>query len=102
MSEPTDYVTLTEIPKRMRVGINSGRKALQEMRKHPRFPKPTIGGKYFWPSVADFLNFWNGRSVEGAGKSAGQEQDNGQTSHTGRAWTRLEAAKKRLGSRVAG
>jgi hypothetical protein len=102
MTEPADYVTEAEIVKRMRVGIHSGRKAIQEMREHPKFPPKTIGGKRFWPSVVDFLNFWNGRTVDAPGISPGQEQPHGQTPHSGRARPRLAAAKQRLGSRVAG
>jgi len=101
MTEPTDYVTDGEIARRMGVGINSGRKALQQMRAHPRFPPKTIGGKRFWPAVADFLRFWNGLTIDAPGTSAGQqEHHHGQTEHTGRAWPRLEAAKRRLGSRM--
>jgi hypothetical protein len=102
VSEPADYVTLAVIKKRMGVGIHSGRKALTEMRKHPKFPKATIGGKYFWPSIADFLLIWNGLTVDAPGIAAGQENSNGQTSNTGRPRPRLAAAKERLGGRVAG
>jgi hypothetical protein len=104
MSTPIEslYVTDGEIARRMGVGINAGRKAVQEMRKHPKFPPKTIGGKRFWPSVVDFLNFWNGRSVDTPSIPAGQEYNNGQTTHSGRARPRLAAAKERLGSRVAG
>jgi hypothetical protein len=98
----TLYVTDGEITRRMGVGVNAGRKALQEMRKHPKFPPKTIGGKRFWPAVEDFLNFWNGRSVDAPSISAGQESNHGQTTHSGRARPRLAAAKERLGSRVAG
>jgi hypothetical protein len=57
------YVTEGEIIRRMGVGIHSGRKALQKMRLHPKFPPQTIGAKRYWPSVVDFLDFWNGRSA---------------------------------------
>jgi hypothetical protein len=98
MTEPADYVTEGEIVKRMRVGMNSGRKALQLMRKHPNFPPKTIGGKRFWPSVVDFLQFWNGRTVEGTGNPAGQELNNGQTeSRTVHARPKLAAAEEWLG-----
>jgi hypothetical protein len=100
MTEPADYVTQGEIVRRMGVGINAGAKALQQMRKHPKFPPKTIGGKYFWPSVVEFLQFWNGRIVDAPGISAGQEDNHGQTTNTGRARPRLAAAKERLGSRV--
>lgn len=96
MSDQTLYVTEGEIAKRMGVGIRAGRKAVQEMREHPRFPPKTIGGKRFWPSVVDFLNFWNGRTVNAPGISAGQETNHGQTEYRGRAWARLEAAKEGL------
>ena len=102
MIEPADYVTEGEIVKRMRVGRDAGRKAVQEMRKHPRFPPKTIGGKRYWPSVRDFLDFWNNRSITAPGIPAEQEQNHGQTSHTGRARPRLEAAEARMGSRLAG
>jgi hypothetical protein len=96
------YVTDAEIIKRMGVGINSGRKALQKMREHPRFPPKTIGGKRYWPSVRDFLDFWNNRSITAPGNPAGQEHHHGQTPHTGRARPRLAAAEERMGSRLAG
>jgi hypothetical protein len=100
-SEPADYVTEREIVQRMRVGINAGRKAVQQMRKHPKFPPKTIGGKRYWPSVRDFLDLWNNRTIDAPGISAGQENHHGQTAHTGRARPRLEAAKQRLlGGRV--
>lgn len=102
MSEPADYVTDGEIVHRMRVGINSGRKALQKMREHPKFPPKTIGGKRFWPSVAAFLHLWNGLTLDAPGIPAGQEQNHGQTTNSGRARPSLAAAKERLGSRVAG
>jgi hypothetical protein len=98
----TLYVTEGEIVRRLGVGQNAGRKALQKMREHPRFPPKTIGGKRFWPSVVDFLNLWNGRSLNASGISAGQETNHGQTTNSGRARPRLAAAKERLGSRVAG
>jgi hypothetical protein len=41
------YVTLEQIPALMGVGINSGRKAPQEMRKHPKFLPRSIRGKYY-------------------------------------------------------
>lgn len=102
MTEPAVYVTEGEIVERMNVGINAGRKALQKMRLHPRFPPKTIGGKRFWPSVAAFLHLWNGLTLDAPGIPAGQEQPNGQTTHSGRARPSLAAAKQRLGSRVAG
>jgi hypothetical protein len=102
MTEPPLYVTEGEIVKRMGVGMNSGRKAVQQMRNHPQFPPKTIGGKRYWPAVRDFLEIWNNRSIPAAGNSAGQETTHGQTSHTGRARPSLAAAKERLGSRVAG
>ncbi len=102
MTEPAIYVTEGEIVERMNVGINAGRKALQKMRLDPRFPPKTIGGKRFWPAVAAFLHLWNGLTLVAPGNSAGQEQPNGQTTHSGRARPSLAAAKQRLGSRVAG
>jgi len=101
-SERVDYVTDGEIARRMGVGINSGRKALQQMRQHPKFPPKTIGGKRYWPSVVDFLNLWNNRIVDAPGISAGQEQNHGQTTNSGRARPRLAAAKERLGRDLAG
>src|ERR1700757_4921471 len=101
MTEPADYVTDGEIAKRMRVGINSGRKALQKMRQHPKFPPKTIGGKRYWPSVAAFLHFWNGLTLDVPGIPAGQENDHGQTSHSGRRRPSLEATKEWLGSGLA-
>jgi hypothetical protein len=78
MTEPADYVTDGEIARRMRVGINSGRKALQKMRQDPRFPQKTIGGKRYWPSVRDFLDLWNNRTITAPDNSVGQEINNGQ------------------------
>lgn len=102
MTEPAVYVTEAEIVERMGVGINSGRKAIQKMREHPKFPPKTIGGKRFWPSVAAFLHLWNGLTLDAPGNCAGQETNNGQTTHSKRAWARLEAAEERLGRRLAG
>jgi hypothetical protein len=102
MTEQPLYVTDGEIAKRMGVGINNGRKALQKMRLHPKFPPKDIGGKRYWPSVRDFLDLWNNRTIDAPGNSAGQEHHNGQTTHSGRARPSLAAAKERLGSRVAG
>ena len=94
-AEWTLYVTEREIVQRMRVGIHSGRKALQEMKKHPKFPPKAIGGKYYWGSMVDFLNLWNGRAGP-------LRQD---ASHEpiarGRTWREIEAAKERLGREVA-
>lgn len=101
MTEPTLYVTEGEIIKRMGVGINAGRKAIQKMRLHPKFPPKDIGGKRYWPAVRDFLEIWNGRSIAAPGNSAGQESKYGQTSHSGRARPSLAAAKEWLGGRVA-
>lgn len=100
MTEPTLYVTEAEIAKRMGVGMRSGAKAIQAMRLHPKFPPKTIGGKRYWPAVRDFLEIWNNRSIPAAGNSAGQEQDNGTTSHSGRARPSLARAKERLGMPV--
>src|SRR6266404_5149111 len=86
------YVTDGEIARRMGVGINSGRKAMQKMRRHPKFPPKTIGGKRYWPSVRDFLDLWNNRTIDAHSISAGQEIAHGQTTHTGRARPRLAAA----------
>src|SRR5882757_8953329 len=97
MTEPAPYVTDGEIARRMGVGINAGRKAVQEMRKHPKFPPKTIGGKRYWPSVRDFLDLWNNRTIDAPGISAGQENHHGQTEHRGRARPRLAAAEERLG-----
>ena len=67
MTEPAVYVTEGETVQRMNVGIHAGRKALQKMRQHPRFPPKTIGGKRFWPSVAAFLHLWNGLTLDAPG-----------------------------------
>jgi hypothetical protein len=102
MTEHPLYVTDGEIAKRMGVGINNGRKALQKMRLHPKFPPKDIGGKRYWPSVRDFLDLWNNRTIDATGNSAGQEQnDNAKTPYRGRAGASLEAAKERLGRRMA-
>jgi hypothetical protein len=84
------YVTEKQIIERMGVGVNAGRKAVQEMRKHPRFPPQTIGAKRYWPSVVDFLELWNGRPVAVPAEALAQEP------YRGRAWENLQAAKKRL------
>jgi hypothetical protein len=94
VTEQPLYVTLEEIPALMGVGINSGRKAPQEMRKHPKFPPRSIGGKYHWPLVKDFLDIWNGRRVDVRGVPA--EQAHAEISHTGRRRPALEAAQKWL------
>src|SRR6266446_3323796 len=91
------YVTDGEIARRMGVGINSGRKAVQKMRRHPKFPPKTIGGKRYWPSVRDFLDLWNNRTIDAPSISAGQETTHGQTTNSGRRRPGLEATKKRLG-----
>jgi len=96
------YLTDTELKRRMGVGINSGRKALQAMRKHPNCPRKDIAGKTYWPAFRAFLDLWNNVSISAPSISAGMETQNEQTSHTGRARPRLAAAKERLGSRVAG
>jgi hypothetical protein len=90
------YVTEAEIVERMGVGINSGRKALQEMRLHPKFPPRAIGGKRYWPSVVDFLDIWNGRHVVDAAVAPAEQP------YRGRAWANLEAAEERLRRRMAG
>lgn len=95
------YLTDKQIIKEMGVGINSGRKALQQMRLHPKFPGKNLAGKRYWPSVRAFLDVWNGLTVEGAGKPAGQEDQHEQTPYRGRAWANLEASKERLRRRVA-
>ena len=41
------YVTEKQIIERMGVGIHSGRKAIQKMRLHPKFPPKDIGGKRY-------------------------------------------------------
>jgi hypothetical protein len=91
------WVTDAEMIRRMGVGINSGRKALQQMRKHPKFPPRSIGGKTYWPSAVDFFDFWNGRRVDVPGIPA--EQAHIKISHTGRRRPGLEAAKEWLASR---
>ena len=96
------YVTQKEIVARMGVGINAGNKEVQKMRQHPKFPPKGVGGKWYWPSVRDFLDFWNNRTVDAPSISAGQENTHGQTTHSGRARPRLAAAKERLGGRLAG
>jgi hypothetical protein len=88
------WVTDAGMIRRMGVGINSGRKALQQMRKHPKFPPRSIGGKTYWPSAVDFFDFWNGRRVDVPGIPA--EQAHVEISHTGRRRPGLEATKKRL------
>jgi hypothetical protein len=100
MSEPTLYVTEKQIIERMGVGINAGRKAVQRMRQHPKFPPKDIGGKRYWPSVRDFLDSWNNRTITAPGDPAGQETTNGKTSYSGRARPSLAAAKEWLGGRV--
>jgi hypothetical protein len=89
------WVTDTEMVRRMGVGINSGRKALQEMRKHPKFPPRSIGGKTYWPSAVDFFDLWNGRA-----NSPRQEANHEPIAHR-RIWPEIEAAKERLGREVA-
>ncbi|MDB5616607.1 MAG: hypothetical protein JWQ24_845 [Tardiphaga sp.] len=56
------YVTDGEIARRMGVGVKAGRKAIQQLRLHPKFPPRTFGGRRYWPSVVDFLDAWNGRA----------------------------------------
>jgi hypothetical protein len=92
--EPPLYVTDAEIVERMGVGINSGRKELQKMRLHPKFPPRAIGGKRYWPSVVDFLDIWNGRPVVDAA-AAPVEQPHGH------AWAYLQEAKKGLSPEMA-
>jgi len=99
LTEQPLYVILEEIPALMGVGINSGRKALQEMRKHPKFPPRSIGGKYYWPLVKDFLDIWNGRRVDVRGVPA--EQAHVEISNMGRRRPGLEATKRRLAERMA-
>ena len=96
------YVTDAEIIKQMKVGINAGRKALQQMRQHPKFPPRTIGGKRYWPAVRAFLDLWNGLTVEAPGIAAGQENSNGKAAHTGRRRPGLEATQRRLGRSLVG
>lgn len=85
MTEPTLYVTESEIVRRMGVGIHSGRKAIQKMRLHPQFPAKEIGGKRYWPSVKDFLDRWNNRTLTAPSDQAGLETGNGKTPYSGRA-----------------
>jgi hypothetical protein len=92
------WVTDAEIIRRMGVGINSGRKALQQMRQHPKFPPRSIGGKTYWPSAVDFFDFWNGRRVDVPPIPAGQAHV--RISHTGRRRPGLEATEEWLGCRV--
>jgi hypothetical protein len=94
-AEWTLYVTEREIVRRMGVGINSGRKALQEMKKHPKFPPKTIGGKYYWGSMVDFLDLWNGRA-----KPLRQDANHEPIARR-RSWPEIEAAKERLGRDMA-
>jgi hypothetical protein len=94
-AEWTLYVTEREIVRRMGVGINSGRKALQEMKKHPKFPPKTVGGKYYWGSMVDFLDLWNGR----AGPL--RQGVSPEPVARGRIWPEIEAAKERRGREVA-
>ncbi len=94
-AEWTLYVTEREIVRRMGVGINSGRKALQEMKKHPKFPSKVIGGKYYWGSIVDFLDLWNGR----AGPL--RQSVSPEPIARGRIWPEIEVAKDRLGREVA-
>lgn len=68
----TLWVTDVEMIRRMGVGINAGRKALQQMRKHPKFPPRSIGGKTYWKSAVDFFDLWNGRRVDVPGLPADQ------------------------------
>jgi hypothetical protein len=100
-TEHAVWLTDGEIIKRMRVGQNAGRKALQEMRKHPKFPPRSIGGKTYWGSMVDFFDSWNGRRPDAPDISAGQETNHGQTTNSGRARPSLAAAEKWLGSGVA-
>jgi hypothetical protein len=100
MTEPTLYVTEGEIVRRMGVGIHAGRKAVQKMRLHPKFPPKDIGGKRYWPAVKAFLDFWNNLSIDAPGNQAGQEQNNAKTKYNGRARPSLAAAKEWLGGRV--
>ena len=102
MAEPKLYVTEAEITRRMGVGINAGRKAIQKMREHPKFPPRDIGGKRYWPAVKAFLDYWNHLSIDAPGIQAGQEQNNGQTDYRGRPRPSLARAKERLGGRLAG
>jgi hypothetical protein len=95
-AEWTLYVTEGEIVRRMGVGINSGRKALQEMKKHPKFPPKAIGGKYYWGSMVDFLDLWNGRA-----RPLRQDANHEPIVARSRTWAALEAAKERLGHEVA-
>jgi hypothetical protein len=88
------WVTDAEMVRRMGVGINSGRKALQQMRKHPKFPPRSIGGKTYWPSAVDFFDLWNGRRPDVPGLPS--DQSHVSLSCMGRARASLEAAKERL------
>lgn len=101
MDGPTDtlWVTDAEMIRRMGVGRGSGRKALQAMRKHPKFPPRSIGGKTYWPSAMDFFDFWNGRRADVPGLPS--DQAHVTISHTGRRRPVLEAAKARLAQRQA-
>lgn len=100
MSEPTLYVTEKQIIERMGVGINAGRKAVQRMRQHPKFPPKDIGGKRYWPSVRTFLDAWNSHTLDAPGNPAGLETNYGKASYNGRARPSLAAAKEWLGGRV--
>jgi hypothetical protein len=96
------YCNDRELIERMRVGLNAGRKALQEMRKDPRCPPRSIGGKTYLPAFLMFLDRWNGVSVDAPGNPAGmQEGNHGTTSHKGRARPSLAAAEELVGRGVA-
>lgn len=102
MTEPTLYVTEKQIIERMGVGIQAGRKAIQKMRLHPKFPSKDIGGKRYWPSVRDFLDSWNNRTIAAPSIQAGQEEvEHEKTPVNRRARPSLAAAKEWLGGRVA-
>ncbi|MGM4885286.1 hypothetical protein AB8A20_07910 [Tardiphaga sp. 604_B6_N1_1] len=88
------YVTEKQIIERMGVGIHSGRKAIREMRKHPRFPPQTIGAKRYWPLVVDFLDHYHGRAVAGPAEAPASKP------YRGRAWDNLEAAQARVEKRI--
>jgi hypothetical protein len=89
------YVTEGEIVKRAGWGIHSGRKLLQEMREHPKFPPKDVSGRRYWPSVCDFLDYWNKRPISTPAQAPASEP------YRGRAWANLQAAQERVERRIA-
>jgi hypothetical protein len=89
------YVTDKQLIQRMGVGIRSGQTALQEMRQHAAFSPRAIGGKRYWPSVVDFLDFWNARRVEAISNPKLQPGVDAPR-YRGGIWENLQAAKKQL------